>query len=156
MNENVPIDPGRGLAFQRYEALMAHLRGDQEIFWERFGFMLVAEVIILGFFFNLFIEAIKDPNLAKSPFAIAALLVLCLVGIIIVLLFDRLYHITAWWIDRWLTTLKSIEPMVFENVEVFRNVTAPGSARQSARHIVILCGLLWAILGLAVVWRAIA
>jgi hypothetical protein len=79
-----------------------------------------------------------------------------LVGILIVLLFDRLYLITAWWIDRWLATLKSIEPMAFENIEIFRNATAPGGARQSARHIMVLFGLLWVVLGLAVLWRAIA
>ena len=156
MNENVPADPERGLALQYYEVLIAHLRGNHEIFWKRFGFMLVAEVAALGFFANLFAEAIRDPNLAKSLFAVVALLGLCFAGIVIVLLFDRLYYITAWWTERWLTILKSIEPAAFENVELFRNATAPGSARESARHIMLLLGLLWVVLGLAVMWKAIA
>jgi len=138
---------------QRYESVMAHLRYDQEIFWERFGFMLVAEVAALGFFFGLFLETLKQPELAKMGWVVFVLVMLCAVGGVIVWLFDRLRRITTWWIDRWIKILESTEESAFGEIDVFRNRAAPGSARESALHFMILFGALWAGLAILVLLR---
>lgn len=155
MSNDISTDTAQGLALGRYQVLMAHFRGDQEIFWRRFGFVLLAEVVAFGFFFNLFVETVKDPALAKSLAAVLALLGLCLVGVLIELLFDRLYFIMMWWNEHWLTALKSLEPSAFGDLDVFRNTTAPGSARQGSRHIMVLLGAVWVVFGLIVLARAI-
>lgn len=139
----------------KYALLMSRYQYEHSVIWQRFGFLLVAQVAGMGFFFNVLIETIKDPKLATAAIPIATLLSLSFIGIATCWFFRRLTSINYWWLNHWKELLVREEPHAFGNDNVLRNVAAPLKARQQLSLFLLFWVTLWAILAGLVIVRAV-
>lgn len=143
-------------ALRRYEVLMQQNRFEHTSFWSRFGFMLISQIALFGFFLNLAYQGWR----AQGSTGVWLLLPLCVIGLAMVALFYRLHMITAWWIDRWLKLIRANEEAAFGHVEVARGTDPPngppGSVRKTALAFTALLGALWILAATIVVSLAVA
>src|SRR5205085_2093509 len=52
----------RADVLKQYEIIVGHLRFEHTAFWTRFGFMLVAQTALLGFFAQALLEHLRTPR----------------------------------------------------------------------------------------------
>jgi len=138
------------LALQRYETVMAHLRYDQEMFWERFGFMLLSEVAVLGFFFGIVGNDMNPADMLGNQIIAGALLGMPVVGASIIVLFFILSRISSAYVNRWIDTLKTLEPLAFDEIVLFGKKAHAWSARFVAYIFMALLLVAWVLLFAAV------
>ena len=130
---------------KRYDVIMAHLRYEHTVFWMRFGFMMITQ--ILGFFVNVIFSTMGKPYSIGIPSRIP----FCVLGILLVVLFYRLRNISDWWISHWISILEQIEPKAFGDFKLFREVNPPGSARNISTYFIYLFSIIW-LLSILAIW----
>jgi hypothetical protein len=143
------------VVLRQYDIIMAHLRFDHTLFWTRFGFLLVSQIGMLGFFQSTF--AATQANLSSN--ALLVCVVLPLVGLVLVYLFHCISVISYSWIEHWISNLNLIEPVAFGDIKLFRDFSPPiklgtSSARQLATRFMYLFGCLWLAALFMVIMRA--
>ncbi len=143
------------VVLRQFDIMMAHLRFDHTLFWTRFGFLLVSQIGMLGFFLSAF--AATQAN--RSPSALLVCVVLPLVGLALVYLFHCIGAISHSWIEHWIDNLKRLEPVAFGGIHLFRDFSPPtrlgtSSARQLATRFMYLFGCLWLAALFMVIMRA--
>lgn len=136
-----------GNALKRYDVIMAQLRYDYSAFWTRFGFMIVSQIATFSLFINVYL-ATSEWNLSPK---LLARLPFCVIGLLLVWFFYRLHRITDWWIRHWIVMLENIEGDAFGEMELFRNVKPPGSARTESSYFIWLFCLAW-VVALTISW----
>lgn len=117
---------------------------------------MVAQVAAAGFFFNIFVESVKDPNLSKSGWVVCSLIALASTGIVLNWYFYKLTQIGFWWLDRWNGILRELEAQAFGDLYVLRNASPPATGRVYFRQYVGVTCTMWVILILLVIIRALS
>ncbi len=130
-------------ALKRYDILMQQNRFEHTSFWTRFGFMMVSQMGLLGFFLNMFLGSLKEPN----RLYLLSSLPLCIVGLFLVKYFIELHKITKWWVDHWLSLIEGMEKNAFGDLYVVRGARkqSPGSLRIVAKRFVRLFAVIWCL-----------
>ena len=149
-------DDASAQAVSRYALLMSRYQYEHSVIWQRFGFLLVAQVAAVGFFFNVFVETVKDPKLASSVAVVATLLALCAIGLSVCCFFYLLTSLSYWWLNYWNDLLIREEPYAFGQADVLRNVSAPRKARKLLSFFICSWVVVWIALGVVALARALA
>ncbi len=137
------------IALSRYDIAMSHLRFELNQFWTRFGFMMVSETALLGFFFVILVDAVPEPKLVRLVLALP----ICGVALSLLGYFRSLHGITAYWINRYLKVLDKYEPAAFDDFPMGRKEVrdaAPGHLRDVAMRVIALLVVLWVLLTIGV------
>ncbi|MDI6767308.1 MAG: hypothetical protein QME52_10845 [Bacteroidota bacterium] len=140
----MPNNTKNDFKLKQYDILMQQNRFEHTSFWTRFGFMMVSQIGLLGFFLNMILVVVhKDYNLRY----LLLTLPLSVVGLISVLFFFKLHSITKWWVDRWLKLIVGLESEAFGELNVVRGgrQEAPGSVRNVAKWFLILFTVIWSV-----------
>ncbi len=129
----------------RYSTLMSYLQYENSMYWGRANFFLVGSTALFGFF----AANLPAPSPSTEWHRVIALAVVGLAGFILTLLWHRCMWAGEFWLDRWHTLLKEIEPLAFGDRMVFRDVQRREGgprlvhARPVARRTVYLFYCLW-------------
>jgi hypothetical protein len=138
------------LILKQYDILMQQNRFEHTSFWTRFGFMMISQMALLGFFLNLLLNGLKETN----PRYLLLTLPLCLVGLTLVYFFYRLQKITKWWVDRWLELILRLEQGAFADINVVRKASeqSPGSVRRVATWFTSLFAIIWSLAVITIIF----
>jgi hypothetical protein len=129
----------RADVLKQYEIIVGHLRFEHTAFWTRFGFLLVAQTALLGFFSQALLEHLRTPR----PHTLAAAAVFVVAGVVLAFFFSRIHAAADWWVDHWTALLCRIEGAAFGPLVLLRGVSPPGSSRQWAGRVFAVFIALW-------------
>lgn len=129
----------RADVLKQYEIIVGHLRFEHTAFWSRFGFMLVAQTALLGFYSQTLLEHLRTPR----PQTLAAGGVFVLAGLVLACFFSRIHAAADWWVDHWTALLCRIEGAAFGPLVLLRGVTPPSSSRRWAGRVFTVFIALW-------------
>jgi hypothetical protein len=134
---------------KRYDILMQQNRFEHTSFWTRFGFMMISQIGLFGFFINMILDVLKG----SDRHYLLLSLPLCFVGMTLVIFFFKLHEITDWWVNRWLKLIESHEQEAFGDTKVVRGgrQEAPGSVRRVAKWFVVLFTFIWYAAAIAII-----
>jgi hypothetical protein len=105
------------IALEKYRNILGYLQYENTIFWTRSSFIIVAQASILGFSFRLFpIEG--NPTWTQ----LFIILFVGVIGIVLCIIWAKMNKSSIFWINRWITLLKRIEPDAYGEIEVFRGI----------------------------------
>jgi len=108
------------VAVRRYDTLMQQNRFEHTSFWSRFGFMMVSQMALLGFFLRAIADAALQSDLTSVVMSLLLAIPLLALGLLLIGRFERLHHITHWWIKRWLKLILEHEDAAFGDMEIVR------------------------------------
>src|SRR5207253_1996939 len=113
------------IALEQYRNVIGYLQYENTVYWTRSGFMLVAQVALLGFLARAF------PTFEEKTGWIGGIVIIGLgvFGLILCYQWNRVNDGALWWINRWHSILLTIEPKAYEDIKVFR-----GAVDQTEHH----------------------
>ena len=123
--------------------MLRHYRWEHSSLWVRFGFMLVSQIALLGFFTNFFARYLQSDVSVQGT--IISLLFPA-AGLIFVRLFRQVQEVTNWYSDQWLKALKDLEGKAVGGLKITRRTSAaPGSTRYMAKMVNTSLLLIWIV-----------
>lgn len=139
-----PLDPK--IALERYRNVIGYLQYENNTFWVRSGFMLVAHSALLGFL----AKVLPEPTRNAPWMSIGVSVSIGMLGLALSFLWVRTIEGALWWIQRWQNILLELEPAAYGKIHVFRGVVDPGSddrphhsTRGTAKRVAILFRVTW-------------
>jgi hypothetical protein len=131
-------------AIRQYDILMKQNRFEHTSYWSRFGFMLISQMALLGFFMSILASAFNSDRVFES----ALCLPLAIVGLVLLYYFRRLHLITGWWIHRWLDLIVQHEEAAFGDAQIVRGANDKaqmevGSVRRTAMKLIAVLTWIW-------------
>jgi hypothetical protein len=148
MSNPAPDAPDPKIALERYRNVIGYLQYENNTFWVRSGFMLVAHSALLGFLTKI----LPEPTSSAASMNIVLSLGIGIVGLILSFLWTGVIQGALWWIERWHSILLSLEPEAYGTVEVFRGAVGDRSqeerhrsTRGAARRVALLFRIAWIV-----------
>jgi hypothetical protein len=126
------------LALKRYDTMLRYFAYENTIYWTRSQFFLVANAGLFGFIAS---KLMTVEGLTHSTI----LIVVCLGGLILSLLWFRVLRSADYWTSRWEGVCRELEEKAFGTIQVLRNCRPSGhfSTKAVARHSALLFIAIW-------------
>jgi hypothetical protein len=134
------------VALKRYAIVMGYLTYENNVYWTRSQFFIVANVGLIGFVASRLI----DPHIAKRAF----LILMSCFGLILSIYWFRIMKSALYWTNRWERICVALEGEAFENIEVLRNCRPKNifSTKSIVRHTAIAFIVVWSIVLIYLPW----
>jgi hypothetical protein len=129
-----------GVALTRYGILMSYLAYENNMFWQRAGFFLLASSALVAFSAQSLLKLVAtDAGTLVLPLGAAAF------GLALARLWYRTLAAAEKWIEHWHRLLKALESQAFADMSVFDDprLDRSTSLKAMAYHVIRLFVVFW-------------
>ncbi|MEK6869526.1 MAG: hypothetical protein AABX63_00240 [Nanoarchaeota archaeon] len=130
------------VAIRRFQIITGLIQYEGTVFWSRSQHYLVANAALLGFI------ATKLPTTDLDCITWANLYTVfigSIGGLLLAIFWNRSLKSAEYYLTRWINIAKDIEPLAFDEGEVFRNAKSSASARKITNYTSLLFITMWSL-----------
>jgi len=119
------------LSLEQFKIVIEHLRFDHTLFWTRFGFMMISQTTLVGFFANALLSPRTLTLGTRTLFCVST----SVIGLVLTCLWWSLLSSTRWWVEHWLGIIRQNEEHLFGETILLRPPQNPLNTPKSLRSI---------------------